>query len=98
MTEDADPPIDQEVKEMHQESIWMRILSLLMFGTPGMHICKLREITVDQIVSQQSLIKYSESMVEEWRDVALYVGVPPKEVPYIRDANHTRLGNRDDGC
>lgn len=73
VTEDADPPIDRVAEKMYQESFRMGFFTVLMFGTPGMHIQKLREMTVDQIVCKQTLIKYSQTMVEEWRDVALYV-------------------------
>ncbi|KAJ3505990.1 hypothetical protein NMY22_g17391 [Coprinellus aureogranulatus] len=69
---EADPPIDKRAKQMHHSSKWMHIVSLLMFGGPGVHIRRLRDMTVDRVVSKTALAKYIDRMMEEWRDVTLY--------------------------
>lgn len=69
---EADPPIAKATKEMHQSSIWMHLLSLVMFGGPGVHMKRLRDMTVDKIVSKAVLARYVDRMMEEWRDVTLY--------------------------
>lgn len=48
------------------------MLSLVMFGGPGVHLKRLRDMTVDRVVSKTVLAKYMERMIEEWRDVTLY--------------------------
>ncbi|TEB34154.1 hypothetical protein FA13DRAFT_69964 [Coprinellus micaceus] len=42
------------------------------FGGPYVHASRLREISLDQIVNKALLAKYTEKMVAEWRDIALY--------------------------
>ncbi|RXW11463.1 hypothetical protein EST38_g14393 [Candolleomyces aberdarensis] len=46
-----------------------------MFGGPGIHMQRLRELTVDRMVRKQGFEKYVEKMVEEWRDITLYATV-----------------------
>ncbi|KAF5329995.1 hypothetical protein D9611_010429 [Ephemerocybe angulata] len=69
---DADPVPDPAVRAMAKNSLWMTLLSIVMFGSPTMHMRRLRDMTVDEIVSKHTLAKFAEKMVEEWRDITLY--------------------------
>lgn len=70
----GDPELSPMAKEMHRTSPLMNALTLIMFGGPYVHAKRLRDMTLDQIVNKNLLAKYTEKMVAEWRDVALYVG------------------------
>jgi hypothetical protein len=79
----GDPEPSPMAKEMHRTSPLMNALTLIMFGGPYVHAKRLRDMTLDQIVNKNLLAKYTEKMVAEWRDVALYVG------PIIRSCKPT---------
>ena len=70
----GDPEPSPMAKQMHRSSPLMNALTLFMFGGPYVHANRLRDMTLDQIVNKNLLGKYTEKMVAEWRDVALYVG------------------------
>jgi hypothetical protein len=70
---DATPPVDTEARDMQRNSPLLNIFSLFMFGGPGIHMKRLRELTVDRIVRKHGFEKYVEKMVGEWRDITLYV-------------------------
>lgn len=74
MCVDADPEPSPVAKEMHRSSFIMNLATIFMFGGPYVHAKRLKDITLDQIVNKDLLEKYTEKMVAEWRDVALYVG------------------------
>jgi hypothetical protein len=71
---DVTPPPDTDARKMQRNSFLLNIFSLIMFGGPGVHMKRLRELTVDRIVRKHGFEKYVEKMVEEWRDITLYVG------------------------
>ena len=73
----ADPRPSPEARSMHRSSFLMKLATVFMFGGPYVHANRLRDITLDQIVNKNLLAKYTEKMVAEWRDVALYVGPSP---------------------
>ncbi|KAF6764327.1 hypothetical protein DFP72DRAFT_799998 [Ephemerocybe angulata] len=60
------------LRAMAKNSLWMTLLSIVMFGSPAMHMRRLRDMTVDEMVSKHTLAKFAEKMVEEWRDITLY--------------------------
>ena len=70
---DADPEPSLLAKKRHHGSLFMYAATIAMFGGPLVHANRLREISLDQIVHKKLLAKYTEKMVAEWRDVALYV-------------------------
>lgn len=71
----AASPIDPDARRMYHDSYYLTFFSLLMFGGPGLHLRRLRDLTTDQIVSRKGLIRFSGTMVEEWKDITLYVGI-----------------------
>ena len=70
----ADPESSPLAMGRHSSSFFMYAATIAMFGGPHVHADRLREIALDQIVNKKLLAKYTEKMVAEWRDVALYVG------------------------
>ncbi|KAJ2925396.1 hypothetical protein H1R20_g11697, partial [Candolleomyces eurysporus] len=74
-SEDVGPPIDAEARDMQRNSPLLNIFSSIMFGGPGIHMQRLRELTVDRMVRKHGFEKYVEKMVEEWRDITLYATV-----------------------
>ena len=70
---DITPPIQKDVKQMNETSLTMHIFSWFMFGAPMMHIEKLLKVTVDGMVHKLDVAWFTQHMVEEWKDITLYV-------------------------
>ncbi|KAF8637865.1 hypothetical protein AX17_002491 [Amanita inopinata Kibby_2008] len=66
---------DQSIHEPRAKGLLIKIISPMLFYGPGQHFSKLSEISVDSIVRRTDWTKFSEDVINEWKNHTLLATV-----------------------
>ncbi|KAF9467882.1 hypothetical protein BDZ94DRAFT_913657 [Collybia nuda] len=63
---------DQSIHEATAETLFFKVLSLLLLSAPSTYLRKLQETSVDSLVNKPSWLQLKKKLTEEWKDSALF--------------------------
>jgi hypothetical protein len=61
----------------HKRTKAFRVLSLILFFTPDVHLRELKKVWTDELVIEEVWKNFMERLISEWVDFVLYVSYAP---------------------